>query len=243
MIVASHPCRAAERAFEVKGASPRRVELPTLLHRPFLRVRFGRPTVPALEVDGERVSGSGAIMRRLDELVPDPPLFPADPEARARVEEAERWGDEVLQEAARRIELALLRRHPESVAEQARESTLPLAVPASRVLAGPGARLAARLYGASDERARADLRELPGHLDRVDAWIAEGVLGGEAPNAADLQIGASVRLLSTADDLAPLLEGRPALDLARRLYPRYAGLAPAGTLPAGWLPEAEPATA
>src|SRR5436305_9047556 len=51
---------------------------------------FGARTVPGLKIDGEKISGSRAIMRRLDQLVPDPPLFPRDPEACARVEEAER---------------------------------------------------------------------------------------------------------------------------------------------------------
>ena len=49
---------------------------------------------------------------------------------------------------------------------------------------------------ARDESARADLAALPGQLDRIDAWIADGLLGGEQPNAADLQIGSTIRLLA-----------------------------------------------
>ena len=40
--------------------------------------------VPALDLDGEWVTQSGAIVELLDELHPDPPLLPADPLARAR---------------------------------------------------------------------------------------------------------------------------------------------------------------
>ena len=36
---------------------------------------------------------------------------------------------------------------------------------------------------------RADIAALPGQLDRVDGWIADGLIGGDEPNAADLQIG------------------------------------------------------
>ncbi len=54
------------------------------------------------------MQGSRAIARELDRLVPEPPLFPADPDARATVEEAELWGDEVLQSAARRLAWNLL---------------------------------------------------------------------------------------------------------------------------------------
>ena len=56
--------------------------------------------------------------------------------------------------------------------------------------------------GADDIAVRADLLALPGHLDRIDAWIAEGTLGGEALHAGDLQVAASLRLLVTVGDVA-----------------------------------------
>jgi glutathione S-transferase len=61
--------------------------------------------VPGLRLDsGERLAGSRAIMRRLDELAPDPALYPAaGGEARKLVERAEEWGDEVLQPRVRRL--------------------------------------------------------------------------------------------------------------------------------------------
>jgi hypothetical protein len=71
-------------------------------------------------------------------------------------------------------------------------------------------------------------------LGRVDEWIATGVLDGEELNAADFQIGASVRLLMTLQDLRPLIEDRPACRLARRAVPYYAGDAPP-VLPPVWL--------
>lgn len=39
--------------------------------------------VPALELDGEAFTQSGAIIELLDELYPDPPLLPREPHARA----------------------------------------------------------------------------------------------------------------------------------------------------------------
>jgi maleylpyruvate isomerase len=39
--------------------------------------------VPALEIDGDAFTQSGAIIELLDELHPDPPLLPAQPHARA----------------------------------------------------------------------------------------------------------------------------------------------------------------
>ena len=71
---------------------------------------------------------------------------------------------------------------------------------------------------------------LPGHLDKIDAWIAEGVLGGDPPNRADLQIAPSVRLLMTIGDLRAIIEPRPCGQLAMRLYPDVAGSIPAGVV-------------
>jgi glutathione S-transferase len=45
-------------------------------------VGFRGITVPALRIDGRRIQGSPEISRFLDELVPEPPLFPRDPEQR-----------------------------------------------------------------------------------------------------------------------------------------------------------------
>jgi len=49
-------------------------------------------------------------------------------------------------------------------------------------------------------------------------------------NAADLQIGSSLRLLSTIGDVRPLLAGRPAEALAMRLFGDFPGDVPAGAL-------------
>ena len=98
----------------------------------------------------------------------------------------------------------------------------------------PIARWYQRQAGAYDAEVRSDLDRLPALLDRVDALIAEGTIGGDQPNAADLQIASSVRAIEAFPQLAPLLEDRPARELAHRLFPRYAR-APAA-LPAEWIP-------
>jgi glutathione S-transferase len=81
-----------------------------------------------------------------------------------------------------------------------------------------------------------DLAGLPAKLDHVDALVAEGIMGADQPNAADLQIAATLRVLLTVGDLRPLIEGRPAEELARRLFPDYAGDVPTGAFPADWVP-------
>ena len=62
------------------------------------------------------------------------------------------------------------------------------------------------------------------------------MIGGERPNAADLQIGAGLRLLLTIEDVAAVGGSRPATQLAFKWFPRYPGRVPAGVLPAAWLP-------
>jgi glutathione S-transferase len=96
-----------------------------------------------------------------------------------------------------------------------------------------------RINKAGEGAVRADLVNLPRHLDRIDRWLEEGVLGGEAPTAADLQVAAALRLLLTVGDLAPLIDARPAGAYARRVFPRYPGHVPAGALPAAWLPASQ----
>jgi glutathione S-transferase len=75
---------------------------------------------------------------------------------------------------------------------------------------------------------RASVEGLPGLLDRVDALIAEGTIGGAAPKAADFQILSSVRVLLEFEDLAQLLEGRACAPAARLLFPDWAGPIPSG---------------
>jgi glutathione S-transferase len=240
-IPASHPCAAVEAALRVKGLPYRRVDLPPLVSRVVQRRRFERGTVPAVRfADGARVVGSREILRALDERVPAGPLLPpeGDP-AHDAVERAETWGDEVLQPLARRLVWAAIGRSPAAMRSYAEGARLPVPAGIASVGAPLLARLERRLHGAEDAVVRADLIHLDGHLRRVEGWIDESTLGGESPNAADLQIGASVRLLLTIEDFARLFGDRPAGALARRWFPDFPGRVPAGALPPAWLDAAE----
>jgi glutathione S-transferase len=231
VLTASHPCIAVELMLRRKGLEYRRVELPPLLSRGILRaMRFPRKTVPAMRLGGRRVQGSRAISRALEQLRPDPPLFPRDPDARARVEEAERWGEE-LQDAARRIEVWGLGHDRSGVEVQLRASSFPVPPRLGSRLAGPSLWRYRRITGATDDAVRRDLAQLPAMLDRIDGWIEDGVIGGEEPNAADFQIAPSVRLLMTMEDLRPAIESRLAGSLAVRFVPHYPSRLGAGVLP------------
>jgi glutathione S-transferase len=234
VIPASHPCVAVEAALNMKGIAYERVDFLPVVHRLQGKLIYGARTVPGMKLRGEKLFGSKRIMRRLDEIAPEPRLYPQDAAQRTRVEEAESWGDEVLQPLARRLTWAALKRAPKAMESYSQGASLPVPAPLARPSYPLVAHVSARLNKESDASTRADLAALPGHLDRIDAWIADGLLGGETPNAADLQIGASIGLMMSFGDLRPLIEGRPAATLAR-YFPPVPGSTPAGVLPADWL--------
>jgi glutathione S-transferase len=238
-IPGSHPAAAARAMLEHKGIPYRRVDLPPVVSRGLMRVLgFPGNRVPALKIDGRKVQGSRSISRELDVLEADPPLFPADPEQRAAVEEAERWGDEELQQMPRTISWWALKRAKSDQASFLEEAgpIARLGMPAKIAVAtsGPIVRMGIRLNDSTDETVRATLASIGPALDEVDRLIAEGVIGGGPPNAADFQIGASVALLRTFEDVRAAIEDRPAADLARRLYPWYPGHIRA-SFPPEWL--------
>src|SRR3954451_25440126 len=104
VIPASHPSVAVQLMLEHKGIPYRRRDLMPVVSKGVLRaVGFPGITVPALKIEGDKVQGSRPIARELDRLRPTPPLFPADPDKRAAVEAAERFGDEELQHPIRQL--------------------------------------------------------------------------------------------------------------------------------------------
>jgi glutathione S-transferase len=236
VVPASHPCAAVEAALALKRVDYRRVELLPLAQLLVGPLLYGGVTVPGMRVDGQRLTGSRAIMRRIDELAPEPPLLPAPGDARyAPVLEAERWGDEVFQPVPRRLIDAAFLRNPRAMESYADPENLPLPLWMLRPTQPLIARAMALRNKARDENARADLIGLPAQLQRIDGWIEDGLLGGEAPNAADLQIGSTIRLLMSIGDVRPLIEGRPAAGLSR-YFPALQGEVPPGALPPEWLP-------
>jgi glutathione S-transferase len=241
VIPGSHACRSAMLMLEHKRVPYRRVHVISGLHPLMARLhgfdaggqtrnaggrrthglrfgdRFG--TVPGLACGQQRISTNHRIARFLDDRHPEPPLFPADPEQRSAVEEAERWANDTLQMDARRILMPAAVRNPSgfsrSVADGRMGSLLYRHRLARRLLIP---RLApAFLIGERAEREL--LAELPTMLDRIDAWIADGVIGGAQLNAADFMIAPSLALILYRRDVLPAFEGRPALALVDRLLP------------------------
>ena len=188
VILGSHACRTGMLMLDHKGIDYEVVELPTGLHpfvlrlrgfsgnrKPFRQAGDKSPrmlamadrsgTVPALKIDGRRVKTNREIARVLEELRPDPPFYPADPDRRRAVEEAERWGDEVFQMAARRIGLMALLHGKDGLADRGGDGRLGPMLWRHERARWFGARFVGRfVFAAADEAGEQELLDaLPGH--------------------------------------------------------------------------------
>src|SRR5436190_23891312 len=67
----------------------------------------GQPLVPVVDFDGEIVFDSTRILRRLEQLHPDPPLFPRDPARRAEMDVFLEWFNEIWKRPPNEIEAEL----------------------------------------------------------------------------------------------------------------------------------------
>ena len=246
VIPGSHACRAAMLMLEHKQVPYRRVDIITGAHpvvarlhgfdaggqtrhagerRPRgLRMADRLATVPALACGDRRISTNHGIARFLEERHPEPPLFPADAGERSAVEDAERWANDTLQMAARRIVATAAVRDPRGFSRSTADGRMGYLLyrraPARRLLIP---RLLRGTFAAGRSAEPGLLAKLPALLDRVDALIADGVIGGEQLNAADFMVAPSLALILYRSDVEPLLEGRPALELVDRLLPEPGG--------------------
>jgi hypothetical protein len=171
----SHPSQVARKMLELKNIEFQTVDVLPLAQRIHLRLAgFRGGTVPALKLDGRKLQGSRKISSALEQVRPDPPMFPSDPALRERVIEAERWGEETLQPVPRRIaRYAAARSHAMRRSVSADQS-----LPAPGLIAtlsGPVARYYARSLEVDGRRGdeagvRADLAAIPGRpAERRDA--------------------------------------------------------------------------
>jgi glutathione S-transferase len=172
------------------------------------------------------VQTNGAIAQFLDRLRPQPPLYPDEPERRRAVEEAQRWGDQVFQMAARRITLIGASNGLGTLRDRANDGRLgPLLARNERARAIHN-EIAARIVFRANANAEQELlAELPAQLDKIDAWIADGVIDGSELNAADFLIAPSLALIAYRNDLRAQIEARPAGTLLERVLPEPLPLA------------------
>lgn len=237
-VPASHPCQAVIRAAELKGIEHRVVDLAPLTQPIVATLQFGSRTVPAMKIYGgpggtEKAQTTVKCLRALESVAPEPALYPSSAAERERVIEAEAWGVGEFQDVARRLAWVALSADPSALFTF--DSNLPLPDALLKPFGAPtiwGERL---LNGANHDRVRGDLEKLPEWLDEIDAFIANGTIGGEDPNAADLTILSSIWLLRSFGDLLPLIDSRPVGRKTREVFGEAPGDVPAGAFPAAWM--------
>jgi glutathione S-transferase len=212
----SAPSYSPELMLRHKGIPYRRVNLIPDRHRKRLpAMGFPGSTVPAVIVDGRRVQTNRAIARALDEVVPEPRLLPVDRTARADIEAAELFSDEVFQQAVRRIVLWSLVNDPESVTPDPAIGSLP--IPRNAWLRRRLTRRSFEVFGITDAVVRDDFEALPEMMNRLEDYMAEGVLNGPDLNAADFEIAPLIAALLGASYVPADVVNRPAAKLARRV--------------------------
>ena len=153
-----------------------------------LLTRGRHHTVPVLLIDGEAVGDSTAVIRRLEELYPQPALYPADRAERRRALALEDFFDEELGPYIRRMAYHYLTHDPELLPEltahqvqYARQATMGLHQRLLKVF------LDLRFSTGSRERAEAAERKVAQALDRLDSELTgREYLVGDGFSVADL---------------------------------------------------------
>ncbi len=219
-IPGSHAVRTGELMLGHKGVEVRRVNFPPGLHRAIVRViGFPGDRVPAVKFEnGRRAQGTRELPRVLDQLVAGPPLVPEDP----RALEAEAWADDVLQQWARRMVASAGVRDPDALAGRGADGRLGVLLTPHDFMRRTVARGVLTAFRVTKEQERDDRARTGEILDRVDAWIEDGVLNGEELTSPDFAIASSLALVEYIVALRPELQGRPAMALLGRVFSRSA---------------------
>lgn len=202
-------------------------------------------TLPIVTFDGHAVGDSSAIIAELERRFPEPPLYPAEPDARARASALAELFDAELGPQIRAAllvhvladtELAVLAAAPD--APPLRRALLRAAVP----LVGPAI---GRRHHVNPETAVEGLERTHAMLDRIAAEVGpSGYMVGDAFSVADLTAAALCFPLAPEPYLRPahlaspqLLELREklaahaAVRYVAEMYERHRGTTPPGRRP------------
>ena len=150
--------------------------------------RGAHHTFPVLSIDGRRIGDSTAIVAALEELHPDPPLYPAEIGERRRALELEEFFDEELGPQIRQLAWYEFGNDPERFAE-----LMELTAPKPLARFGRPTAAYARAYtslrfraGDAEEAERGRAKVLAA-LDLLEAELGDGeYLVGERFSVADL---------------------------------------------------------
>jgi glutathione S-transferase len=161
-------------------------------------MRFSRNgTVPVLDLDGERIVDSTAIIAALERHRPDPPLYPADEAERKRALELEDFFDEEAGHDMRRVIFWEMRDDPGTESAVLATGQGSWARPWFRATMPIAMAWAGRRYGFNEAEAEQSRVKLRAALDRIEAELQpSGYLVGESFSVADLTAAALLYVLA-----------------------------------------------
>ncbi len=214
----SHYSEKARWALDFKRVAHRRRAPMPGLHGPLAWVLTGgaQRTLPVLELDGRRIGDSTAIVGALEEYAPEPALYPADPEERARALELEDFFDEQLAPEVRRFVWQHTLADPDTVAAALFTRPAPVRARLLRMLAPVGEWIVRHDYDVSEASADAARTAIIAAMDR---------LGSEIQPSGDLSAAALFTPLLSPPQrpYMPTTFPEPVMELRRELDARPGG--------------------
>ena len=151
----------------------------------------GQNQLPILRIDGRVLAGSAHILDEIERLRPDPPLFPADPEARQRALRIQAYFDEEVAPDLRRLFWATYIQRPAACARMATDGSSTGTRLVWRGLFRVMRPLLRANMGMSAGQLAAARERLQSYFDRLESEIdPSGYLVGDRFGVADLAAAA-----------------------------------------------------
>lgn len=167
--------------------------------------------VPVLEHGSMVVSDSSEIARYLDEVFPEPPLFPVSPRERALAHMIEDWADESLYFFEIWFRFGL-RENAGEWSRRTSESEPPLLRAATQRALPTLMRNVLKQQGLGRKAPEVVLEEYQRHLGSVDAWLdGQEWLVGDQPSIADIAVYSQLACAAETGEASALLAEHPAL--------------------------------
>jgi glutathione S-transferase len=236
----SHYNEKARWALDYKRVPHVRRAVPPGVHFALALGMTHRMTLPVVTFDGQPVGDSTAIIAELERRFPEPPLYPADEEERARALALEEVFDEEL---GPQIRAALLV-HVLADADLSLLAATPGASPLRRAFLRPAVPLVGRAisgkHRVNPETAVEGLVRTRAMLDRIAKEVgASGYMVGSTFTVADLTAAGLCFPLAPEPYLRPVhlaarqllelreeLAGHPAVAYVAEMYERHRGTKP-----------------
>jgi glutathione S-transferase len=162
-------------------------------HIPVARWVSGQSQLPILKVDGRVIAGSASILEEIERLAPERPLFPTEPEARARALGIQAFFDTVVAPEFRRLFWSTYLDRPAECARIAADGSSDVIRVGWEFLLPVMRPLLRSNMGLDEEQVGAARSRMHSHFDRLASEIGpSGYLVGDYFGVADLAAAATM---------------------------------------------------